>query len=267
MDALNQDINQDDLTYMQIALEEAQLAGNEGEVPIGACVVYEGRVIARAHNRRESDKSPCAHAEFLAMQKAAEILDRWRLSGCTVYVTLEPCLMCAGLMINSRVDRCVFGSYDPKGGALGTLYTLHSDERLNHEFEVVGGVLEQECSQVLKDFFARRRKERKQAKLNGTFEKPCAAEVTLLDAARTQINMIDSEIFALLGQRLDVSREVACYKAEHGLPVLDENREKMKLEWAESLAEGTRKELYKEMMEDLMNISKKYQRYLINNDL
>ncbi len=265
METINQDKQNDDITFMQIALDEARLAGEEGEVPIGACVVYEGRVIARAHNRRETDKSPCAHAEFLAMQQAAAVLDRWRLSGCTVYVTLEPCLMCAGLMVNSRVDRCVFGSYDPKGGALGTLYSLHSDERLNHVFEVVGGVLEAECSQVLKDFFARRRKERKQAKQEGSFEKPALSDASALEQARMQINAVDKRIFPLLGQRLDASAEVARYKEEHNLPVLDTSRETEKIEWAQSLTEDERKDLYREFMLDLMDISKEYQKQIMRD--
>ena len=118
-----------DETYMGLALDEARLAAAEGEVPIGAVVVCDGEVVARAHNRRELDRDPSAHAEFAAMVAAAHALDRWRLTGCTVYVTLEPCLMCAGLMVNARVDRCVYGAADPKGGALGTLYDVSHDER------------------------------------------------------------------------------------------------------------------------------------------
>ena len=109
-----------DEAYMRLALEEAEAAAEEGEVPIGAVVVCDGRVVARAHNRRETDADPSAHAEFTAMVAAARALGRWRLTGCTVYVTLEPCLMCAGLMVNARVDRCVFGAADPKGGAAGS---------------------------------------------------------------------------------------------------------------------------------------------------
>ena len=142
---------------MRVALEEARLAGMEGEVPIGACVVCGGEVVSRAHNRRELDRDPSAHAEFSAMVEAARALDRWRLTGCTVYVTLEPCLMCAGLMVNARVDRCVYGAPDPKGGALGTLFDVSHDPRLNHEFQVTAGVLRDECAQVLRDFFRERR--------------------------------------------------------------------------------------------------------------
>jgi tRNA(adenine34) deaminase len=150
-----------DVAFMQLALEQARFAGSLGEVPIGAVVVSEGVVVAAGHNRREIDADPSAHAEFSALIAASKRLGRWRLTGCTVYVTLEPCLMCAGLMQLSRVDRCVFGAFDPKGGALGTLYELHRDERLNHRFEVTAGVCEQECSALLSEFFARLRANRK----------------------------------------------------------------------------------------------------------
>lgn len=153
-----------DSAFMRLALEEACLAASEGEVPIGAVVVFEGQVIARAHNRRELDADPSAHAEFLALLQASQVLGRWRLSGCTVYVTLEPCVMCAGLMVNARVDRCVYGAPDPKGGALGTLYQLNADSRLNHAFEVCQGVLQDECAELLKRFFKTRREEQKAAK-------------------------------------------------------------------------------------------------------
>ena len=155
----------DDERYMAMALEEARAAGELGEVPIGAVVVHEGEVVARAGNRRETEADPAAHAEFSALARAARALGRWRLTGCTVYVTLEPCLMCAGLMVNSRIDRCVYGAPDPKGGAVGTLYDVSHDPRLNHEFEVVGGVLQEECAEVLRAFFKRRRAEAKAAKL------------------------------------------------------------------------------------------------------
>lgn len=117
-----------------------------------------GEVVARAHNSRETDRDPSAHAEFAAMTAAARALGRWRLTGCTVYVTLEPCLMCAGLMVNARIDRCVYGAADPKGGALGTLYDVSHDERLNHEFEVLPGVLADECAEMLRSFFRARRR-------------------------------------------------------------------------------------------------------------
>lgn len=162
----------DDESYMRIALEEAAAAAARGEVPIGAVVVYEPidrgtrrpleapRIIARAGNRREGAKDPAGHAEFVAMIEAAKALDAWRLEHCTVYVTLEPCVMCAGLMQQARVGRCVYGASDPKGGALGTLYRIHEDGRLNHTFEVTSGVLQEECATMLRDFFAGRRKAR-----------------------------------------------------------------------------------------------------------
>lgn len=154
----NTDTVAEDLRFMLIALEEAAAAADEGEVPIGAVVVCEGQVVSRAHNRREEDADPAAHAEFLAMEEAARTLGRWRLSGCTVYVTLEPCLMCAGLMVNARVDRCVYGAPDPKGGALGTLFDVSHDPRLNHAFEVMSGVLADEAADQLRTFFRARRK-------------------------------------------------------------------------------------------------------------
>ena len=147
-----------DEQYMQIALDEARIAAEEGEVPIGAVVVHDGEVIARAHNRRETDADPSAHAEFRAMLEAARALGRWRLTGCTVYVTVEPCLMCAGLMVNARINRCVYGAADPKGGAVGTLFDVSDDPRLNHSFRVTPGVCADECAQVMRDFFKARRK-------------------------------------------------------------------------------------------------------------
>lgn len=161
-----------DERFMRLALEEARRAATEGEVPIGAVVVLDGAVISSAHNRRELDHDPSAHAEFRAMTEAAQKLGRWRLSGCTVYVTLEPCLMCAGLMVNARIDRCVYGAPDPKGGALGTLFDVSHDPRLNHEFAVTSGVLEGECASVLREFFQARRAARKAARRSGTSGSP-----------------------------------------------------------------------------------------------
>lgn len=165
-----------DEDYMRMALEEAAKAAALGEVPIGAVVVHapvdratrrpvaEPRVIARAHNLRETTRDPAGHAEFLAMKEAARVLDAWRLADCTVYVTLEPCIMCAGLMHQARVSRCVYGASDQKAGALGTLYAVHEDERLNHRFEVTPGVLGGECSALLRSFFEERREMRKKAR-------------------------------------------------------------------------------------------------------
>ncbi|MDZ4177811.1 MAG: nucleoside deaminase [Coriobacteriia bacterium] len=148
---------QTDERYMDLALEQARLAAEIGEVPIGAVVVCEGEVVAAAHNRREIDHDPAGHAELLAIRAASAALQRWRLSGCTVYVTLEPCPMCAGLMHQARIDRCVFAAADPKAGALGTLYDLHDDVRLNHRFDVTSGIRAEASSMLLRDFFGRLR--------------------------------------------------------------------------------------------------------------
>jgi tRNA(adenine34) deaminase len=142
---------------MAMALEQARYAAELGEVPIGAVVVADGAVVARGHNRREIDFDPAGHAELLAIREAAAKLKRWRLSDCTVYVTLEPCPMCAGLMHQARIARCVYAAPDPKAGALGTLYDLSSDERLNHRFDVTSGVLESDSAELLRAFFRRLR--------------------------------------------------------------------------------------------------------------
>jgi tRNA(adenine34) deaminase len=142
-----------DEVYMRMALEQAAQAAALGEVPIGAVVVCEGAVIAAGFNRRELDTDPTAHAELLTIREASQRLGRWRLSDCTVYVTLEPCPMCAGLMHQARVARCVYAATDPKAGALGTLYDLHDDVRLNHRFEVTAGVLADESAEMLRAFF------------------------------------------------------------------------------------------------------------------
>lgn len=143
-----------DEKFMREALAEARAAAAVGEVPIGAVVVRAGEIVARAHNRRELDQDPSAHAEFAALCAAAQALGRWRLSDCTVYVTLEPCCMCAGLMVNARVGRCVYGAADAKAGALGSLYDLNADSRLNHRFNVTAGVWADECRAVLSGYFA-----------------------------------------------------------------------------------------------------------------
>lgn len=147
-------ITEIDEKFMREALAEARAAAAVGEVPIGAVVVRDGEIVARAHNRRELDQDPSAHAEFAALCAAARSLGRWRLSDCTVYVTLEPCCMCAGLMVNARVGRCVYGASDAKAGALGSLYDLNADSRLNHRFHVTAGVLADECRAVLSNYFA-----------------------------------------------------------------------------------------------------------------
>jgi tRNA(adenine34) deaminase len=149
---------------MEHALREAEAAGREDEVPIGAIIVHESpldaglRVIAAAHNQREQLRDPTAHAEMLAITQAAEVLGNWRLEGCTLYVTLEPCPMCAGAIVLARIPRVVFGAPDPKAGAATTLFRLLDDPRLNHRAEVVAGVLQERCGQILSEFFARKRK-------------------------------------------------------------------------------------------------------------
>lgn len=147
-------ITEIDEKFMREALAEARAAAAVGEVPIGAVVVCAGEIVARTHNRRELDQDPSAHAEFAALCAAAQAFGRWRLSDCTVYVTLEPCCMCAGLMVNARVGRCVYGVSDAKAGALGSLYDLNADSRLNHRFNVTAGVLADECREVLSSYFA-----------------------------------------------------------------------------------------------------------------
>jgi tRNA(adenine34) deaminase len=144
--------------FMRQALALAARAAAVGEVPVGALIVHENAVIAEAYNERETLELATAHAEISAIQKACEKLGRWRLSGCTLYVTLEPCVMCAGALVQSRVDRVVYGCRDPKGGAVESLYEVLSDARLNHRPSVTGGVLATECSQLLTDFFKGRRK-------------------------------------------------------------------------------------------------------------
>lgn len=146
-----------DEKWMECAIAEAQRAAEIDEVPIGAVIVREGRIIASAHNTRETDKNPLAHAEIGAIKKASEILGGWRLLECTLYVTLEPCPMCAGAIVNARIPRVVFGAYDRKAGALGTLYDL-AEGKLNHTPEVAGGVLEEECAALLSGYFRNKRK-------------------------------------------------------------------------------------------------------------
>lgn len=147
-------ITEIDEKFMREALAEARAAAAVGEVPIGAVVVRDGEIVASAHNRRELDQDPSAHAEFAAVCAAARSLGRWRLSDCTVYVTLEPCCMCAGLMVNARVGRCVYGASDAKAGALGSLYDLNADSRLDHRFNVTAGILADECREVLSGYFS-----------------------------------------------------------------------------------------------------------------
>ncbi len=143
--------------WMGEALAEARAAERHGDVPIGAVVVADGVVVARAHNRREVDGDPTAHAEILALREAARARGHWRLTGATLYVTLEPCTMCAGALVLARLDRVVFGADDPKAGAVGALWDIPRDPRLNHRVEVVRGVEAERCAGLLRDFFAARR--------------------------------------------------------------------------------------------------------------
>ncbi len=143
---------------MTLALQEAKRAAEIDEVPIGAVVVKDDEVISKAHNLRETLQDATAHAELLAIKEACEVLGTWRLIGCTLYVTLEPCPMCAGAVILSRVDKLVFGAKDPKGGACGSVVNLTADDRFNHRPEVVEGVMAKECGEILKAFFQGKRK-------------------------------------------------------------------------------------------------------------
>ncbi len=147
----------DDLELMEHALTEARAAGEHGDVPIGAVVVVNGEIVARAHNERELRGDPTAHAEMLALRAAAEATGSSRLDGATLVTTLEPCPMCAGAALLARVDRVVFGAEDPKAGATGSLYNLGADPRLNHEYQVTGRVLADQCAELLSGFFANRR--------------------------------------------------------------------------------------------------------------
>ncbi len=152
--------SEEHLQWMQEAILEASKAGEKGEVPIGAVIVRDGAIIARGHNLRETSCDPTSHAEMIAIREASVSMQAWRLSGCTLYVTLEPCPMCAGAIVQARLDRVVFGAHDPKAGCAGTLMNLLQEPRFNHRTEVVGGVLEQECGGLLSAFFARLREKR-----------------------------------------------------------------------------------------------------------
>ena len=147
----------DDSFFMTEALKEAAIAADEGEVPVGCVIVHAGRIIGRAHNLREQLNDPTAHAEMIAITQASAALASWRLTGCTAYVTIEPCPMCAGALVLARVDRLVFGARDDKAGACGTLYNVVQDDRLNHRIEITKGVLADEAATLLQEFFRRRR--------------------------------------------------------------------------------------------------------------
>jgi tRNA(adenine34) deaminase len=146
--------------WMKLALELAKKAEAIGEVPVGALIVRDGRLVSRGINRRETLHTPLGHAELIAIHRASQKLKAWRLTGCTLYVTLEPCIMCAGALVQARVDRIVFGALDSKGGGARSLYQLCEDTRLNHRIEVVGEVLADESAQLLKSFFKKRRSQK-----------------------------------------------------------------------------------------------------------
>ncbi|AVM22360.1 tRNA adenosine(34) deaminase TadA [Bacillus pumilus] len=153
-----------DEQFMQEAISEAIKAEQIGEVPIGAIIVVDNQIVSRAHNLRETEQRSIAHAELLAIDEACKMTGSWRLEDAVLYVTLEPCPMCAGAIVLSRVKKVVFGAYDPKGGCAGTLMNLLKDERFNHQSEVIGGVLENECGELLSQFFRNLRQRKKQAK-------------------------------------------------------------------------------------------------------
>jgi tRNA(adenine34) deaminase len=150
----------DDFSFMKLAIEEAKKAEAIREVPIGAIVVKEGEIVAAAYNLRESDQRAVAHAELLAIDEACKKLNTWRLTGCTLYVTLEPCPMCAGAIIQSRVDRVVFGASDPKAGCVGSIYNLLAEPKFNHQCEVEKGIMAEECGELLTNFFRQLRKKK-----------------------------------------------------------------------------------------------------------
>src|SRR4029077_16675624 len=165
MDTSLADIDSKDARYMRLALDEAVEAAARGEVPVGAVVVCENEIIGRGYNQREGRRSALAHAELLAIEDACGHLGHWRLSDCRLYVTLEPCVMCVGAIVQARIERLVFGCLDPKGGAVESLYQLCDDVRLNHRLPVIGGVLTEDCSAILGGFFSRlRQRRRKQIK-------------------------------------------------------------------------------------------------------
>lgn len=149
--------------YMRLALAEARAALDSDEVPVGAVIVHHGRVIAAAHNQRETLHDPTAHAEMIAITQAAESLGDWRLDGCVLYVTLEPCPMCAGAVVLARVPQLVFGALDTKAGACGSLFDIVTDRRLNHQVNIVRGILDAECATILREFFVGKRQRRVEA--------------------------------------------------------------------------------------------------------
>jgi tRNA(adenine34) deaminase len=152
--------NTNDEQFMRLAIDQAKIAEENGDVPIGAVIVHKNQIIAKAYNQREQLKDPTAHAEIIALTQASAALENWHLNGCTMYVTLEPCPMCAGALVLSRMARLVYGCDDPKTGAVKSLYNIVTDDRLNHRLEVTSGVLADECAKQLQDFFQKKRLEK-----------------------------------------------------------------------------------------------------------
>jgi tRNA(adenine34) deaminase len=143
---------------MSLAYEQAQIAAWNGEVPVGAIIVSkEGQILSQSYNLKEKNFNSCAHAEILAIEEAGKQQQAWRLTGCSIFVTLEPCPMCLSAMVQSRIEHLYFGAYDPKGGAISLGYNMYNDDRFNHEFKVTGGILHYNCSQILSNFFKQRR--------------------------------------------------------------------------------------------------------------
>ena len=152
-------ITKQDENFMKLAIDQAKIAEENGDVPIGAVIVHKNQIIAKAYNQREQLQDPTAHAEIIALTQAAAALENWHLNDCTMYVTLEPCCMCAGALVLARIERLVYGCDDPKTGAVKSLYNIVGDKRLNHQVEVTSGVLADECGALLTEFFKKRRPE------------------------------------------------------------------------------------------------------------
>ena len=161
MDQIETTIFPGDASFMKLALQQVRHASQGGEVPVGAVVVHDGQIVGRAYNRREEMQSPIAHAEILALDEASRELGYWRLTECDLYVTLEPCIMCAGAILQGRLRRVIFGCLDPKAGAVMSLYQLCNDRRLNHQVPATGGVLAKECATVLSEFFSSVREQKR----------------------------------------------------------------------------------------------------------
>jgi len=161
---VNNECKQTDQQFMKAAIEQAKIAEENGDVPIGAVIVYKNQIIAKAYNQRQQLNDPTAHAEIIALTQAAAFVQNWRLNGCAMYVTLEPCPMCAGALVLARLDRLVYGCDDPKSGACGSIYNIVADERLNHRLQVTAGVLAEDCGAQLQSFFQKRRNEKTELK-------------------------------------------------------------------------------------------------------